>query len=193
MSTGAAESPTSRSAEPSGSLPHRRTEVGTGGHMGFAIQQLDNGRGVRRSFWGVLSGAELIASLEESLQSEATLRGYRYSLLDFSAIVDLDLSQDDLLTLAGLTSRISALNPDILVAIIAPQDIIFGLARMWEAYADESCCEMHIARSPTEAEGWLRERGRQKFGQAPPIKQNSAAATADASHNEKAFDKENRR
>jgi hypothetical protein len=42
------------------------------------------------------------------------------------------------------------------VAIVAPSDLAFGIARMWEAFAEVTRWNTHVFRSRAEADPWLR-------------------------------------
>ena len=48
--------------------------------------------------------------------------------------------------------------------IASPTDLGYGLSRMWEVLSDQSGWEMQIFRSRAEAERWIQQRAKQKFG-----------------------------
>ena len=43
-------------------------------------------------------------------------------------------------------------------AIVAPRDVVFGLARMFEVFAGDHFQSTHVCRSRAEAEEWLRSQ-----------------------------------
>ena len=46
------------------------------------------------------------------------------------------------------------------LAVIAPRDLLFGMARMYEMLRDDSPVEVRVFRERDEAESWLAGRGR---------------------------------
>jgi len=56
--------------------------------------------------------------------------------------------------LANLTKQRLALCPGLLLAVVAPGDLLFGLSRMWQANLDEECRAM-VFRTRTEAQAWI--------------------------------------
>ena len=51
----------------------------------------------------------------------------------------------------------------LLVAVVAEQSTVLGLARMWEAFAEGIGWETRIFPTSTEAETWVRARAKAKF------------------------------
>jgi hypothetical protein len=50
------------------------------------------------------------------------------------------------------------------VAVVAAQELLFGLSRMWEMLADETGWESMICRDRGDAEAWIKKRVKEKFG-----------------------------
>ncbi|MGH7740626.1 MAG: hypothetical protein ACRENS_01240 [Candidatus Eiseniibacteriota bacterium] len=125
--------------------------------MSYTTEFIDDGRGLIHTATGVLSGEELIAG---ALRARAELeRGGRleYGLTDLSAVTEMRVKPEDLRRLAEEQSVTSKLMPKAIAAVVAPSDHIFGLARMWEAYADETGWTTRVFRDRPSAEEWLRE------------------------------------
>jgi hypothetical protein len=51
----------------------------------------------------------------------------------------------------------------LLVALVAEQNVVFALARMWEAFIEEIGWETKISPSMAEAQEWVRIRVKEKF------------------------------
>jgi hypothetical protein len=47
--------------------------------------------------------------------------------------------------------------PNMLVAIAAPRDYAFGMARMWQAFVEDTGWNTAVFRSRAAASDWLRE------------------------------------
>ena len=51
-------------------------------------------------------------------------------------------------------------SPNMILAIVAGQDIQFGLSRMWEAYVERVGWQTAVFRTRAEAELWLQKLAR---------------------------------
>ena len=49
-------------------------------------------------------------------------------------------------------------NPNMLIDLVAKEDLIFGLARMWEAYAYKTTFETMVFKKMDDAQQWIREK-----------------------------------
>ena len=47
------------------------------------------------------------------------------------------------------------LNGDMLLVAIVPTDLMFGMSRLWQVYADEPSQRTKVVRSQEEADAWL--------------------------------------
>lgn len=43
----------------------------------------------------------------------------------------------------------------LVVALVAPEDLLYGLSRMWQAFADDEAIQSQIFRDFSSAEIWL--------------------------------------
>jgi hypothetical protein len=60
--------------------------------------------------------------------------------------------------LAHQTKTLLSRLPSLLVVVVAPQDLVFGLGRMWGAYASSSLADPHLFRTRPEAERWIEDQ-----------------------------------
>jgi hypothetical protein len=58
---------------------------------------------------------------------------------------------------AGMDKIAAEINPDVVVALIASKNVMFGLTRMWEVFVDQIGWKTKVFRSKTEAEVWIKE------------------------------------
>jgi hypothetical protein len=126
--------------------------------MGYTTQFIDDGRGMIHTGDGVLTGEELIAG-SMRLRAEMKRGGHvEYAMSDLSAVTEMRVTPDDLRQLAEAQLVTAQILPRALAAVVAPHDHIFGMARMWEAYADATGWETRVFRDRTSAERWLEEQ-----------------------------------
>ena len=109
---------------------------------------------------GIVGAEELVASHVEFTESQMDeLRNCRTWFVDFSTAVFDDTKSSDIRELAVIAVGNSEQMLMRRVAFCTPADMNFGLARMWEALADETGWEIQVFRSKAEATAWLDEIG----------------------------------
>ena len=131
--------------------------------MPIEIKLTDAGVGLVQIAAGALSGAQILSAVEERFESESSVARYKYCLLDYSETENINISTEEIITAASIYALAAKINPDIVVAIVASEDIIYGLARMWESYAKDIPWEKMVFRKRDEAEKWIRETAKSKF------------------------------
>jgi len=68
----------------------------------------------------------------------------------------LELSTDDLRQIAQFTMHNQLDPPPARIAAVAPSDLEYGLARMFEAFRDDPRSEFHVFREYDKALAWAR-------------------------------------
>ena len=131
--------------------------------MPIEIKLTDAGVGLVQIAAGTLSGAQILSTVEERFDSDSSVARYKYCLLDYSETEIINISTEEIITAASIYALAAKINPDIVVAIVASEDIIYGLARMWESYAKDIPWEKMVFRKRDEAEKWIRETAKSKF------------------------------
>lgn len=125
--------------------------------MPYSTEFVDGGRGLIHTAEGVLTGAELIEGAMR-LRAEAKRTGLiEYGLTDLSAATQMQVTPEDLRRLAETQVVTAQIVRRAVAAVVAPSDLMFGLARMWEAYADATGWTTRVFRDRRSAEDWLRE------------------------------------
>ena len=129
------------------------------------IKDSDGGLGNYISVTGVASSEEFVDVFKKHLeQDEEKFKKYLYSLCDYTGIRQFDLSNPMIQQLADMSVRAMEINPDAIVALVADQDLYFGLSRMFEALVFDAGWETNVFGSKEEAVEWIRERVNDKFG-----------------------------
>ena len=97
-------------------------------------------------------------------QDKEKFRKYKYSLSDFTAAKKFEISTQKVEQIAELCRSSSTVNSEAIVAVVANQNLIYGLARMWEMLSDEMNWETMVFRNREDAEAWIKERVKEKYG-----------------------------
>lgn len=93
------------------------------------------------------------------------IKKWRYGLVDLSAVSSMDIGYLDVSRVVAQNSTIASIAvPGIVIAVAAPRDHGFALARMWQALVERVGWETMAFRSLAEAEDWIQKKVKQKFG-----------------------------
>ena len=83
----------------------------------------------------------------------------RYAIVDFAACSSLGISATEVTLLARRQKQHAEHHQDVLVAVIAPEPAVYGVARMWQMLIDETTIRPLVCRTRAEAIAWLRHEG----------------------------------
>ena len=134
--------------------------------MPVTIHDVCSGRGALMLCTGKVLGSEVFnAKLPLEKQTERVSQ-WRFAVLDHSEATSVDYSSSDIQHLLKQDKGFFAgmLADGFLIAIVSPQDHVFGISRMWQTMADQLHYEVLVARSREQADTWIRARMLQKFG-----------------------------
>jgi len=124
--------------------------------MPIAIR-VNRAEGVRYSVMsGDITGADLLEAYRpavDALAGDGALKG----LVDMRAVRTIDVTSAAIWELTQLLRRADGAAAPRRVAIVAPSDLSFGMARMFEALAATTgvTTVYHVVRDITEARVWL--------------------------------------
>jgi hypothetical protein len=122
----------------------------------YTIAFDDSRGGVIATFSGDITPEEVFNSIIdrfEAMRSSAVT----YSIGDYTNVSSLTLPTRDIRSLAARVREVMRQQQDLIVAIVAPSDIAFGLGRMVELYADQAGA-FTVFRTMADAEAWIAER-----------------------------------
>jgi len=126
--------------------------------MPFTATLTNDGRCLFCVGSGVLRAQEIIDTKGDLLATEDRVRGISFGHIDFTDVTSVDISSDDIRRIADLDKRLALLAPHMVVAIIAPAAVVFGLSRMWETFAESTGWTIAVKRSKAEADAWVESR-----------------------------------
>ncbi len=126
--------------------------------MPFIRETVEDGRGLVFTGSGRLSGAEIIEAKRALLTESPGLPPIRFTLVTLVEVTSLAITPDEVRELVGIDLELARWSPGMVVAIVAPRDLDFGMSRMWQALAEDTGWATGVFRSLPQAEAWLQER-----------------------------------
>jgi hypothetical protein len=126
--------------------------------MPYTTDFIDDMTGVLHVGSGVVLGIEVLAGTIEVHRDAERARRLAYSLVDLTEALELRITPEELRQIAIEDHRNAAVIPRLIVAIVAPRDHPFGMARMWEAFVEDINWRTGVFRTRSEARDWLRDQ-----------------------------------
>jgi hypothetical protein len=121
----------------------------------YTWRYVADGLGLELFGTGVVRGSEIIQANWEIIEEKERLGSVRFALVVFAPEAGVDVSTDEIRDIAEQDQIMKGWIPRCAVAVVAGQDVQFGLARMWESYVARVGWQTCVFRSRTEAEQWL--------------------------------------
>ena len=119
--------------------------------MPYSFYFVDHGAGMVQLGEGVITADEVMESARALNRVPDAMRQLRFALLDFTNASELLITGEELRDVVAENEITSTLVSPGLIAIIAPKDQIYGLARMWQVFVEELNWKVGIFRTKPEA------------------------------------------
>jgi len=126
-------------------------------NMAYSISYQTDG-GVVTTYSGIVTDDDMFSCAKERTSSSDNLKKYKYFLSDFTDVEKFNVSSSAIKTIAHLTVQASKVNKNLIIVVIVPTDLEYGMSRMWAAYSDESNLKLHMTRTKEEALEYLNEQ-----------------------------------
>ena len=123
--------------------------------MAIQINYLDNGLGIEIIASGVVTGEEIIKSLKETY-SEENLRKQKYQIVDRTLCTEYQVSSEEIERISEIDNRASEVNPYIIIAVVSPTSLQYGMTRMWQAYIKDERFLTKIFLDRKSADEWIK-------------------------------------
>lgn len=126
--------------------------------MPYETHYVDMGKGIHKIGYGVVTSAEILSSAVQRSLDEERNRNHlvKYALIDFSKMTELQATTDTVKKLVEVNRKTAQYLPGSFVAIVAPDDLVFGMSRMWAGFAEELGWTANVFHDRESALEWLR-------------------------------------
>jgi hypothetical protein len=114
--------------------------------------------GAELCFTDFVSGQQLFEAKAQFF-GHAFDGGARYVLCDFSEASKFDIPTPDVDRMVEQDKGELSRHPHLLEVVIAPQSLVFGLARMWQSKVNTVRPHTAVCRTRAEAVEWLKAAG----------------------------------
>jgi len=125
--------------------------------MPMSIDYIGDG-GIIIRVEGLISGNEIKEANDIIYESPDKIKKIKYQICDLTNASEVSASESDIRAISNQDKKASEINPNMLIAVVGEKDVIFGLARMWEAFSYDSPFETMVFRTMEDAQQWIREK-----------------------------------
>lgn len=124
--------------------------------MAFSQEPLE-GKGVLYSARGVVDGAEMLSGALADARAAAERGELEYALVDFTLVTELRVTPVDVRRAIEKDERLARIAPHVILALVAPTDHVFGMARMYQTLAEDTGWTIQVFRRRRDAEDWIAD------------------------------------
>jgi hypothetical protein len=123
----------------------------------YRDERLDGGRGIIRFWTGVVATRELTDATVADYEGREHWPQVEYFISDFTGVTDLSASPAEIRELSSAEIRSAPFIPNLIMAVVAPSDLTYGMARMWQVFAQKTGWSLGVFRTRPEADAWVQE------------------------------------
>jgi hypothetical protein len=140
--------------------------LATGVHrMPVSVATMQDGAGLLFICTGKVTAKDLLDAKDRLLETPTLLKECRFAIVDLGLASSLQLSPDEVRKIADRDRDLAVITrPGLPVAVLAPNDVAYGLARMWEVFVENTGWETIIFRTRSEGEDWVRHKAIALYG-----------------------------
>ena len=116
--------------------------------------------GVRWKLTGIVTGREMNL-VNRNIFQDRRFHSITYQLMDFTGMESLEATAKEVRETAFQDMVAARTNPDIKVAIVAPQDLMKKMFEIYDEYTEPSQWETRLFNTLEDANKWLKSLGRE--------------------------------
>ncbi len=124
--------------------------------MPIRVEYTENGAGVVFYHEGTVTGEELIETISKTLQ-DSRYEKLKYLIGDRTNCTKFLPDRNHFITIAALMTRESSRNSGMLVALVSPKTIEFGMSRMYQVFEEDSLFKTEVFRDRSSADKWIKQ------------------------------------
>jgi hypothetical protein len=121
------------------------------------LKFIDNDSGIICNIIGAVTLDDFLQAAKTAYTVEK-IKKQKYQIIDFTRCTEFNLTPADMREIAQLDKTVALQKNDILIALIAPTDLAYGMTRIYYAYAEASSLGIQIFRSREQADEWIHKK-----------------------------------
>lgn len=123
--------------------------------MPYTLELIHGGTGILCCGQGLTTAREIMDATAAAATWGPLTARITHVVVDLSAVTTLQVSTVELRWIIDADRRLAVAIPRLRIAVVAPKDVVFGIARMYEAYGPAPGWDVNVFRTAEEAAAWL--------------------------------------
>jgi hypothetical protein len=133
--------------------------------MPITIKDSDDGIGSILTSWGIVKENDIFDAIKKDRElNKFSPNKHKYHISDHTTAEEIEFTSRGVKLLTEVCKAAAQVNPKLIAAVVAENDFIYGLSRMWQLLSDETDWEIKVFRNRKDAENWVRQRVKEKHG-----------------------------
>jgi hypothetical protein len=124
----------------------------------YFTEFVDHGTGIVRTGVGTVTGAEVIEAVRSTARWIGEPSRISHGLVDFSKTTAFEVSTEQVQVIAELDHQNATALLHLVFAVVAPTDLIYGSARMYEALMNNPEWSVEVFRTVESAKAWVKRQ-----------------------------------
>jgi hypothetical protein len=124
--------------------------------MPVRVEYTEDGIGVVLRHEGVATGRELYSSVS-LVYNDKRYTNLKYWIGDRTDCTQFLPDYEWQKKIVGLNRKESSRNPGMLLALVSPKDLTFGMSRMFQTISEGDLFKTEVFRDRDSAEKWIKE------------------------------------
>lgn len=126
--------------------------------MPIKVNYVENNCGVILDYSGEVTGNELVSVVTEVFDND-NFTSLKYWIADRTNCLEYDVDASHARTIAFITEINYLRNPNMLLALISPKDVEFGMSRMYQTFSGDRGFNTLVCHNRSEADEWISNGG----------------------------------
>jgi len=126
--------------------------------MPALLELTQDGRGYIMKCSGILTFSDIFDIKQKIDASPHDISNTSFWLVDLRDVKEIRLESSDVHQIVHMDRKLAQKMPHAAVAIVAPNDVAFGVSRMWEILAEDIGWPTGVFRKIQDAELWVNAR-----------------------------------
>ncbi len=122
----------------------------------MGIRIIKNLEGIEFLAIGAVNGSEIIQARNKIYDTKQTTPFYKYILFDNSHCTEYNITANDIISIADLDITASRTNPNIIMATIESDHLIFSLTEVWHAHIEDHINKTRSFSNRHSAINWIK-------------------------------------
>lgn len=103
----------------------------------------------------ILTAEDLLQVNKQIYHNDEAIQNIRYQICDYTDVEDVQISSEEIILISKQDKMAANINPTMVIAVVAMDNVTYGMSRMWEAYSTDSPLKTAVFHTIEQAKEWI--------------------------------------